>query len=163
MRDRLVAVGTHRLSEAILAAACTVALVLGRHAFPWFVPPLLALAGAALAIDLSRREHRAPGPVCPLACVIGVLFVAAVLSPASMPNDLRPYAADGRLVAHYHLNPYLISPSQIERDPEFENIRDAPAPYGAVFLVVATGVSVVADALVVPERMLYQGTAALAM
>jgi len=163
MRDRTAAVATHRTSEAALAAACTVAIVLGRHVLPWYASPILALAGAGLAIDLARREQRQPGPVTPLACIIGALLVIAVLSPARVPNDLRPYAADGRLVAHYHRNPYVVRPSGIEHDPAFVRVRDAPAPYGPLFLGGAAAATVFTDATSLPARLPYQGAAALAV
>jgi hypothetical protein len=163
VRERVATVASHRTAEAMLAAACTIAIVLARRALPWFVPPLLAFGGAALAIDLARREHREPGPVRPLAWVITALLVVAVLSPARLPNDLRPYAADGRIVAHYHRNPYVALPHEFASDPVFARVRDAPAPYGPLFLGAAAASGVLTDATVLPARLPYQAGAALAV
>ena len=152
-----------QFGEAVLAAACSAAIVVARNTLPSFASPVLAACGAALVIDLTRRERAAPSPVRPLACVIAALFVVGVATPPHVPNDIRSYAADGRMVAHYHRSPYVVRPSELAPDPAVARVRDATAPYGPLFITATAAASVIAQHSAIPERLFYQGGAALAM
>jgi alpha-1,6-mannosyltransferase len=151
-----------RVAEAVAAAACSAAVIVTRNVLPALCAPLLAGCGAALAIDLARREHHAPSAARPFACIIAALFLVAIASPPHVPNDIRSYVADGRMVVHYHLSPYRVRPSALAPDPAFARVRDATAPYGPLFIGATAAASIFARTGV-PERILYQAGAALAI
>ena len=152
-----------RVIEAGCSAGCTAVVVVLRPAMPALLSVTLVLAAAVLAMDLARREHRDPTDVRPIALVICALFVVAVAVPPRFPSDIRSYAADGRLVAHYHDNPYAVSPGRHSGDPAFSRVRDATAPYGPLFIGATAFVSFVSRSHVSWQRWWYQGSAALAI
>lgn len=71
-----------------------------------------------------------------------VLLAAAVLIPPRNSEDVWSYAMYGHMVAHYHVNPYTVSPLAYSGDPWFWRVsvwwQDTRSVYGPVF----TGLSV---------------------
>ena len=151
-----------RAAEAVLAAGCSATVIVARNVLPEIGAPVLAGCAAAFVIDLARREYRAPTSARPFACVIAALFVVAIATPPHVPNDIRSYSADGRMIVHYHVSPYRVRPSALAPDPAFARVRDAVAPYGPLF-IGATAVVSMAGRSGVPERAFYQAGAALAI
>jgi hypothetical protein len=167
VRERIDRVGvagrSGRVYEAACSAGCTAAVILLRPRMPVLVSVALVFGGAVLAIDLARREHRDPSDMRPLAFVIGALLLVAVAVPPHFPSDIRAYEADGRIVAHYHRNPYLVSPGALAPDPAFTHVHDATAPYGPLFIGGAAVVSEISGGHPSAERLWYQAGAAIAI
>ena len=152
-----------RVLEAGLSAGCTAAVIVWRPSLPALLSALLVFAAAILAIDLARREYHAPSAIAPIACVIAALFVVAVAIAPHFPTDIGSYAADGRMVAHYHENPYVVRPTAFSNDPLFSHIATSTAPYGPLFVGSAAVVSKVAGTDALRYRLAYQAAAALAI
>lgn len=159
----MIAWRTGRIVEAGSSALCTAVVIGLRPSLPVLVSVVLVLVAAVLAIDLARREHRNPSDVRPIACVVGALLVVAVVVPPHFPSDIRSYSADGRIVAHYHENPYVVSPGGLGADPVLAHVRDATAPYGPLFIGATAVVSTISRGHRSWERVWYQGIAALAI
>ena len=151
------------MREAAASAGCTAVVILLRPHLPVLLSVALVFAGAVLAIDLARREHRSPSDVRPLAFVIGALLLIAVAIPPHFPSDIRAYEADGRIVAHYHRNPYVVPPGALAPDPAFLHVHDATAPYGPLFIGGAAVVSEASRSVPETERLWYQAGAAIAI
>jgi alpha-1,6-mannosyltransferase len=154
---------SNRVLEAGLSAGCTAVVIVWRPSLPVLVSAFLVFVAAVLAMDLARREHHAPSPVAPIACVIVALFVVAVASAPHYPTDIGSYAADGRMIAHYHENPYAVPPTAFSNDPLFSHIATSTAPYGPLFVGSTAVVAEIAGADALGYRLAYQAAAALAI
>lgn len=154
---------TNRVLEASLSAACTAAVIVWRPTLPVLVSAFLVFVAAVLAIDLARREHLAPSPVAPIAFVIAALFVVAVASPTRFPTDIGSYAADGRMIEHYHANPYVVPPAEFSNDPLFSHIAPWTTPYGPLFIGSTVVVAAIAGDDALWYRLAYQAAAAIAI
>ena len=152
-----------RTFEAGASAACTASVIVWRFELPALVPALLAFAAAVLTIDLARREHAEPSSITPTVVVIAALLVVAVVRAPNFPTDIRSYAADGRMLAHYHANPYLVRPSHFHYDPMYLHIPNSTAPYGPLFIGPAAVLSRVAGTSEVWTRLAYQAAAGAAI
>ena len=138
-------------------------MIVWRPHLPVLASATLVLAASVLAIHLARRELRSPSNVVPFACVIVALLAVAVVRAPTFPTDIPSYAADGRIVAHYHQNPYVVAPGRFPHDALFAGARDATAPYGPVFVGAAAVVAGAGGTHVLWYRLVYQGLAALAV
>lgn len=152
-----------RVLEAVASAACTIAVIGWRPSLPALLSALLVFASAVFAIDLARREHQSPSAVVPLACVIVVLFAVAVLCAPRFPTDIRSYAADGRMIEHYHESPYVVRPTALPDDPMFSHIPTSTTPYGPLFVGSTAVVARFAGTDALRYRLVYQFAAALAI
>ena len=152
-----------RAFQAAASAACTASVIVWRPELPGLVPALLAFGAAALTIDLARREHAEPSAIMPTVFAIAALLVVAVVRPPTFPTDIRSYAADGRMLAHYHENPYVVLPSHFNYDPRYLHIPNSTAPYGPLFIGPAAVIARVAGTSEVWTRLAYQAAAAAAI
>ena len=78
------------------------------------------LWAAYLVILMSVYELRGADRVRASRIVAIVIIIAhaiLLLAPPAMSGDLFQYALFGRMVSHYHLNPYITSAAQISSDP----------------------------------------------
>ena len=108
---------------------------------------LLAVGYAALAVVLvvEVRRHRAGqksivGKVLVAGCAAGLL-VLAVAVPPTESGDVWAYSWYGRVVAHYHANPYTTPASHHPNDKWAQHVdrayKDTNSVYGPVFTAVS--------------------------
>jgi len=134
---------------AALVATGTTAAVLLRGKNGSFGPNLLllTLAYAALAVVLfvEVRRHRAGlpssiGKLLVAGCAAGLL-VLAVAVPPTESGDVWAYSWYGRVVAHYHANPYTTPPSHHPNDKWSQHVDrtydNTNSVYGPVFTAVS--------------------------
>ena len=135
--------------SAALVATGTTAAVLLRGKDGSLGPNMLLLtcAYAALAVVLvvEVRKHRAGlptavGKVLVAGCAAGLL-VLAVAVPPTESGDVWAYAWYGRVVAHYHANPYTTPASHHPNDKWSEHVdrvyKNTNSVYGPVFTAVS--------------------------
>jgi alpha-1,6-mannosyltransferase len=152
-----------RALEAAVCASATAVVIAWRPELPVLLSAALVLGAAMLAIDLAHREHETPSSALPFVFAIAALLVVAVARAPNFPTDVRSYAADGRIIAHYHLSPYLVRPGRFPGDPLFARIPNSTAPYGPLFIAQAALVAKIVGTTVLWSRLAYQATAALAI
>lgn len=92
------------------------------------------------------------------------LLLAAVAAPPRDSADVWSYAMYGRMVSHYHADPYRISPQVFSGDVWFWRVsvwwRDTRTVYGPVFTEVsALGMRLVGDSAL-RARLFFQALAA---
>ena len=132
-----------------LVATGTTAAVLLRGANGSLGPNLALLTAgyAALAVVLviEVRRHRAGsapalGKVLIALCAAGLLILAVAVPPTES-GDLWAYSWYGRVVAHYHANPYTHPPSQHPTDAWARRVdrpyQSTTSVYGPVFTAVS--------------------------
>jgi len=134
---------------AALVATGTTAAVLarGKNGSLGANLALLTLAYAALAVVLviEVRRHRAGLPTALGKALVGAcaagLLVLAVAAPPTESGDVWAYAWYGRVVAHYHANPYTTPPSQHPNDKWARHVdrpyQNSNSVYGPVFTAVS--------------------------
>jgi len=136
-----------RLAALVATGATAAVLLRGKNGS--FGPNLLLLtvAYAALAVVLfvAVRRHRAGlpsglGKVLVAGCAAGLLMLA-VAAPPTESGDVWAYAWYGRVVAHYHANPYTTPPSHHANDKWSEHVdrtyNNTNSVYGPVFTAVS--------------------------
>jgi hypothetical protein len=140
----------------ILVAATIGALVTKQgQAFP-----LLIVASAAFAFLLIMEARR---PLLDPKLVLWssiVLIAVAVVIPPRESADVWSYAMYGRIVDHFHANPYRVSPLAFSGDPWFWRVsvwwQDARTVYGPAFTgVSALGMHLAGDS-VLRARLFFQ-------
>jgi hypothetical protein len=108
---------------------------------------LLTVAYAALAVVLvvEVRRHRAGarsgvGKLLVAGCAAGLL-VLAVAVPPTESGDVWAYSWYGRVVAHYHANPYTTPASHHPNDKWSQHVdrayKNTDSVYGPVFTAVS--------------------------
>lgn len=146
------------------AIAIFVVLVAGPGA-PAF-PTIVALVIAFVALGAVLTGVRPP----PRNVVVGlgaVLVLTAVVRPPTQSHDVWSYAAYGRMVAHYHANPYVVPPSHFPRDRVVRRVDPiwyyTRALYGPLFLGIAAVVARIGGTAALPLRLGFQLVAAAAV
>jgi len=103
--------------------------------------PLLIVASAAFAFLLVMEARRSLLDPRLILWSSIVLIAIAVLVPPRESADVWSYAMYGRIVDHFHANPYRVSPLVFSGDPWFWRVsvwwQDTRTVYGPAF----TGVS----------------------
>jgi hypothetical protein len=122
--------------------------------------PLLLLASAAFAFLLIMEARR---PVLDPRLVLWssvVLILVAVIVPPRESADVWSYAMYGRIVDHFHADPYRVSPLAFSGDPWFWRVsvwwQDTRTVYGPAFTgVSAIGMHLAGDS-VLRARLFFQ-------
>lgn len=123
------------------------------------VPALVAYYGGLIVLVrawlLLRRHHLTRGPldVGAVAVVVLIWAVPLLVGPPLGSRDVYAYAAQGRM-AEQGLDPYTEGPAELGLDdPVLAAVdplyREAPAPYGPVFVSLSSLISAVAGDRVV--------------
>lgn len=93
--------------------------------------------------------------------------MVAVISPPRGSNDIWSYAMYGRMVAHYHENPYTHQPNEHPDDAIESRIpfgwQHVPSVYGPLFTVVSAGFAQTAGDSPGVNRALQQGLEAISV
>ena len=126
---------------------------------------LIALASFGTVFLIERRT-----PFLRLRVVwaaAAVLLVTAVLLPPQGSRDIWSYAAYGRMATTHHVNPYVHRPSEFPTDPAVQRMapgwRHTRTVYGPVFTGLSAAGMAAAGRAALPERLFFQGMAALAV
>ncbi|HWD09138.1 MAG TPA: glycosyltransferase 87 family protein [Actinomycetota bacterium] len=90
---------------------------------------------------------------------VALLVVAMVVAPLAS-DDVWSYAMYGHMVAHYHANPYTVSPLNFSGDPWFWRVsvwwQDTRSVYGPLFTgVSALGMAIAGNSALV-ARLFFQ-------
>jgi hypothetical protein len=152
---------------ALATAACTGTVLLTRKSAPPAIVVTLILLAALGSIELARREARRPGSIRPIAAAITALYSLAVIRPPRFATDIWSYAMVGRVLVAHHLNPYRRSPASVSPDPILHLLhntwRYGTTPYGPLFVVQSSLVSLVSGSHPLAYRVIFQLTAAVAI
>src|SRR5205807_8774015 len=158
---------------AALLATGTTAAVLLRGDNGSLGPNLLLLLGAyaalAVVVVVEVRRHRAgsaPSLSRALVASCGVgLLVLAVVVPPTESGDVWAYSWYGRVVAHYHANPYKNPASHYPNDAWARRVdrtyQDTNSVYGPVFTAVSGAGMLLFGFSFLAARLFFQGLAAL--
>ena len=145
---------------AVLALSMLVALNAPQaRGFPYLV--LASLVFAWLIVMEARRPCLDRRVV--LAVSLGLL-VAAVVAPPRDSADVWSYAMYGRMVSHFHADPYRVSPQVFSGDAWFWRVsvwwRDTRTVYGPLFTWLSSvGMRLAGDS-VLRARLFFQALAA---
>ena len=137
------------------------------------VPALIAYYGGLIILVrawlLLRRHHltNGPIPVLAVAAVVVVWAIPLLVGPPLGSRDVYAYAAQGRL-AEQGLDPYTDGPDELGADdPVLAAVdplyRDAPTPYGPVFVSLSSGVSTLTGDRVVAAVFAFRFLAVLGL
>lgn len=152
LADRLPMARTWDLSRArvVLAILCasTIGALVTRQGSAF---PLLIVASAAFTFLLVMEARL---PLLDRRLVLGasiVLIAVAVVVPPRESADVWSYAMYGRIVDHFHADPYRVSPLAFSGDPWFWRVsiwwQDTRSVYGPAFTTVsALGMHLAGDA-----------------
>jgi alpha-1,6-mannosyltransferase len=146
-------------------AAASTALVLLRNLHGVAGVALIAL-GTAAAIWLGTRETLHVPRATPWVAMILLAFIAVSRAPLAS-HDMWAYASYGRLLEHYHANPYHVVVAQYPHDPLFQLVGrvwwHTPSAYGPLLVGFATVLSRLAHSSLLTLRLGFQVPAAVAM
>jgi hypothetical protein len=149
---------------AFATAACTGAVLLTAKSAPPAIVVTLILLGALGSIELARREARNPGGLRPITWSIAALYSLAVIRPPRFATDIWSYAMVGRTLVAHHLNPYRHSAASVSPDPLLHLLhntwRYGTTPYGPLFVLQSSVVSLVSGVHPLAYRIAFQLTAA---
>src|SRR5262249_30252161 len=113
----------------------------------------VTLVGASCAAALAalRAGRGTSGDRRLLLALLGItaLFgVTLLLLPALPSDDIFSYILYGRLAALHHANPLVAVPSDFPGDPFLTRVfwRDVRSVYGTVWLLLSSGLSLLAEA-----------------
>ncbi|MBV8559437.1 MAG: DUF2029 domain-containing protein [Acidimicrobiia bacterium] len=131
---------------------------------------LLAVGYAALGVLLAVevRRHRAGlpstlGRTLVFGCAAGLLILAVAVPPTES-SDVWAYSWYGRVVAHYHANPYTTPPSHHPTDPWAQRVdhpyQNTNSVYGPVFTAVSGAGMLVFGHWFLTARLFFQLLAA---
>ena len=122
--------------------------------------------GTAAATWVGTREASNVPPSLPWAAMLLLAVIAVARAPMGS-HDLWAYASYGRLLQHYHADPYHAVVAQFPGDPVFRLVggtwQHTPSAYGPLFVGVAAAVSKFAGTNLLRLRLGFQIPAALAM
>jgi hypothetical protein len=138
-----------RAALAALVATGTTAAVLLRGANGSLGPNMLLLTvayvalGVVVVVEVKRHRARLPSTLPKLlagGCAAGLL-VLAVAVPPTESGDVWAYSWYGRVVAHYHANPYTTPASHHANDKWARHVdrvyQNTNSVYGPVFTAVS--------------------------
>ncbi len=159
---RLVAVDT---SLVAAAAITSVVVVVGN--VRGAAGGVLIAAGSAVALYIGVRRRELAVSARVLGAVFVVLAVVAIWRAPLGSHDMWSYAMYGRILEHYHANPYHVLPAHFAHDPVLRMVgtgwRHTVCVYGPLFLGVAAGVSRLGGTHLLALRMGFQIPVALAV
>jgi hypothetical protein len=146
------------------AVVCTV-IVLMRNPHGVLGVAIIGL-GTAAATWVGTRETLHVPTAMPWLAMLGLAAISVALAPIGS-HDMWAYASYGRLVEHYHLNPYHAVPAQFPGDPVFRLVggtwQHTPSAYGPLFTGVSAIVSRLAGTDLLLVRLGFQIPVAIAM
>jgi hypothetical protein len=121
---------------------------------------LLLVACAAFAVLITMEAvHPAIGRRAVL-WSSAVLIVAAVVIAPRNSDDVWSYAMYGHMLAHYHANPYTVSPLAYSGDPWFWRVsvwwQDTRTVYGPLFTAASAAGMWVAGNSALAGRLFFQ-------
>jgi len=155
-----------RKAQVTLAVVCvsTVGALLTRQGQAF---PLLIVASAAFAYLLVMEARR---PLLDrrlvLWCSLG-LIVVAVAAPPRESADVWSYAMYGRIVDHFHADPYRVSPLAFSGDPWFWRVsvwwQGTRTVYGPAFTAVSAMGMHLAGNSPLAARLLFQALTGLSV
>ena len=138
------------LLEPVRGIGAVVAIGIGTAAATWL--------GTRDALDVPRSV--------PWAAML-VLAVIAVARAPMGSHDMWAYASYGRLVEHYHVDPYHVVVARFPHDPVVELVGrgrwHTPSAYGPLLVGAAVVVSRLAKTNLLELRLAFQVFAAIAM
>jgi len=136
-----------RLAALVVTGATAAVLLRGANGSlgPNMLLLTVAYAAGAVLVVVEVRRHRAHLPSgLPKALVFGCaagLLALAVAVPPTESGDVWAYSWYGRVVAHYHSNPYTTPPSHHPGDKWSQHVdrvyKDTDSVYGPVFTAVS--------------------------
>jgi hypothetical protein len=122
--------------------------------------------GTAAATWVGTRETLHVARSTPWAAMSLPAVIAVARAPLGS-HDMWAYASYGRLVEHYHANPYDVVIARFAHDPVVQLVgvgwRHTPSAYGPLFVGVAAVISRLAGTHLLIVRLAYQVPAALAI
>ena len=147
-----------------VAVACTAIVLLGNLRG---VASVVAIGiGTAAATWVGTRETLHVARATPWAAMLVPAVIAVARAPLGS-HDMWAYASYGRLVEHYHANPYHVVIARFARDPVVQLVglgwRHTPSAYGPLFVGLAAVISRLAGTHLLVVRLAYQVPAALAI
>jgi alpha-1,6-mannosyltransferase len=115
------------------------------------VAVLLVGASCAAGLAVLRAPRSAPGGRRLLVILLGItlLFGMTMLLLPTLPSDdIFSYILYGRISAIHHANPLVAVPSDFPNDPFLTRVfwRDVRSVYGTVWLMLSSGLSLLAEA-----------------
>lgn len=156
------------LAVAALASVWVVGFA-AKHSPATAVGVLLGTGGCALFTvwhRAARRSGHGSLGVRAVVCVIGLVFLVAVVLPNRTSNDLWSYGTYGRMVAVHHVDPYTAEPAQFPRDPFAGRVstiwQHRSSVYGPVWVAVATLDALIVGSSALLNRLYFQVLAMLA-
>ncbi len=113
---------------------------------------LLVGASCAAVVALARSRGVRVNGTRTLALVLGgaaLLGLTCALLPALPSDDVFSYILYGRIAVIHHANPLITTPSAFPRDPFLALVfwRNTRSVYGPVWLLLSSGVTLLAQAL----------------
>jgi hypothetical protein len=122
--------------------------------------------GTAAATWVGTRETLHVARSTPWLAMVVPAVIAVARAPLGS-HDMWAYASYGRLIEHYHANPYHVVIAGFPHDPIVQLVglgwRHTPSAYGPLFVGVAAVISRLAGTHLVIVRLAYQIPAALAI
>jgi hypothetical protein len=124
---------------------------------------LLTVVGTIAAVLVAFSVRFTPPPALSAAVVVALAVASCVRGPNGS-HDLWSYAMYGRILEHYHANPYVVRPAQFRGDAVLALVgwRHTVSAYGPAFLAIAAGVSRLAGTHLVALRLGFQASTAFA-
>ncbi|MDQ1481318.1 MAG: hypothetical protein QOI44_2179 [Actinomycetota bacterium] len=149
----------------IAVAAAATALVMLRDLHGVAGVTLIAL-GTAAATWLGTRETLHVPRAAPWAAMILLAVIAVSRAPLAS-HDMWAYASYGRLLEHYHADPYHVVVAQYPHDPLFQLVGrvwwHTPSAYGPLLVGFSAVLSRLAQSSLLVLRLGFQVPAAVAM
>ena len=122
--------------------------------------------GTAAATWVGTRETTNVPPGMPWVAMLLLAVIAVARAPMGS-HDMWAYASYGRLVEHFHADPYHVVVAQFPGDPVFRLVgggwRHTPSAYGPLFVGVSAVVSRLAGTNLLRLRLGFQIPAAVSM
>ncbi len=147
-----------------VAVACTAIILLGN--LRGVASVVLIGIGTAAATWVGTRETLHVGRATPWAAMAVPAVIAVARAPLGS-HDMWAYASYGRLIEHYHANPYHVIIARFAGDPIVRLVGrgwwHTPSAYGPLFVGVAAVISRLAGTHLLIVRLAFQIPAALTM
>lgn len=155
--------GSAHRTLAVLVASTLAALVSPQPLEFW---TLLVASAAFVVLICMEARHPTLQARTVLWCSLVLLAVAALAAPRNS-DDVWSYAMYGRMVIHYHADPYRISPLTYSGDPWFWRVsnwwQDTRTVYGPVFTGLSAVGMAIAGSSALRARLFFQLLTALAI
>lgn len=97
----------------------------------------------------------------------GCLMTTAVIAPPTQSRDVWSYAMYGRMVSHYHVNPFTHTPADFARDPIAKRVgslwRHTASVYGPVWVAISAAGTTLTGTSPLANRLYFEVLAALSV